>query len=267
MRLALLLPLTLLAQTSDKAREEQAYSIGVQAYIYGLAPNILEVTRQQVAPPANRNRFIHAASLATHQSRAVVAPNNDTLYSTAWLDLAQGPLLMHVPAISRYHTFQFLDGYTNNFAYVGTRVTGSNGGDFVIHGPGWRGKIPSGAKAIASPTNVVWIIGRILVDGPADIPNVAVLQKQLTLTPLSNPSAVVEPAPQVGRGKPVVPQVNAMNAQDYFGTLARVFTGDGQPAHSACVAFGMERIALALFKHHGFDPKRWPSGVRKVLWN
>jgi len=55
-------------------------------------------------------------------------------------------------------------------------------------------------------------------------------------------------------------------AQDYFGTLWGIRTTDGDPAHSACVAFGMERIALALFRHHGFDPARWPDAVRKVLW-
>ena len=127
------------AQPSEKAREEQAYSVGIQAYIYGLAPNIIALTRQHAAPPPLLNRFVHATALATHQSRAVVAPNNDTLYSTAWLDLTQGPLVMHLPAIARYHTFQFLDAYTNNFAYAGTRATGSQGGDFLIHGPGWRG--------------------------------------------------------------------------------------------------------------------------------
>jgi seryl-tRNA synthetase len=56
-------------------------------------------------------------------------------------------------------------------------------------------------------------------------------------------------------------------AQDYFGELWRIRTAAGEPCHSACVAFGMERIALALFKHHGFDPRQWPADVRRVLWN
>src|SRR5690349_10639317 len=146
LRVIVCIPFLLQAQSGDKAREEYAYSAGIQAYIYGLAPSIMDVTRQQVAPPPRRNRLAHASTLATHLSKSVVAPNNDTLYSTAWLDLATGPLVLHVPQIRRYHTFQFLDAYTNNFAYVGTRVTGAAGGDFLIHGPGWKGSAPAGAK-------------------------------------------------------------------------------------------------------------------------
>jgi seryl-tRNA synthetase len=55
-------------------------------------------------------------------------------------------------------------------------------------------------------------------------------------------------------------------AQDYFGQLWGIRTADGDPCHSACVAFGMERIVLALFKHHGLNPDNWPPSVRKVLW-
>ncbi|MBI3207726.1 MAG: DUF1254 domain-containing protein [Candidatus Solibacter usitatus] len=111
----------LLAQTPEQAREEYAFSLGVQAYIFGLPSVIMNLTRDQ-APVAARNRFAHARALATHESRGVVAPNNDTLYSTAWLDLAAGALVLHLPAAKRYHTLQFLDAHTNNFYYAGTRT-------------------------------------------------------------------------------------------------------------------------------------------------
>ena len=55
--------------------------------------------------------------------------------------------------------------------------------------------------------------------------------------------------------------------QDHFGLLWHLKTSDEQVAHTACVGFGMERIALALLKHHGFDPKKWPPAVREVLWS
>ncbi|MBI4905927.1 MAG: DUF1254 domain-containing protein [Acidobacteria bacterium] len=265
MRLALLslLAASLSGQPTDRALEEQAYSAGIQAYIYGLAPNIMAVTRDQAAPPQRRNRISHAAALATHQSRSVVAPNNDTLYSTAWLDLAQGPQLLHLPVIRRYHTVQFLDAYTNNFAYAGTRTTGSDGGDFVIHGPGWRGKIPTGARVIAAPTNTVWIIARFLVDGPADIPNVAAIQKQITLKPLERPAPTDPAGPPIGRGKPVVPVINGMNPQEFYGTLARAWIANPPPSRDEAIIKQLEPIGLKPGKP--FDYEALPPATQRGL--
>lgn len=53
---------------------------------------------------------------------------------------------------------------------------------------------------------------------------------------------------------------------DNFGKSRGITLADGSTAHTACVGFGLERIALALFRHHGFDPKTWPAGVREALW-
>ena len=54
--------------------------------------------------------------------------------------------------------------------------------------------------------------------------------------------------------------------QDHFGTLWGLKTANGDVAHTACVGFGMERLALALLKVHGMDPERWPAPVRRALW-
>lgn len=54
--------------------------------------------------------------------------------------------------------------------------------------------------------------------------------------------------------------------QDHFGSLWGIATSAGEVAHTACVGFGMERVALALFKHHGFETKAWPAAVRAALW-
>jgi seryl-tRNA synthetase len=52
---------------------------------------------------------------------------------------------------------------------------------------------------------------------------------------------------------------------DHFGLAFNIKTADGQTAHSACIGFGLERIALALFRVHGFDPDRWPAEIKQVL--
>lgn len=52
---------------------------------------------------------------------------------------------------------------------------------------------------------------------------------------------------------------------DHFAQAFGIHTADGQVAHSACVGFGLERVALALFKAHGFEPVRWPAAVKRAL--
>ena len=96
---------------------------------------------------------------------ATTGVNHDTLLTVGWLDLSQAPLVLHVPDMNdRYYSVQFTDPSKNtNFAYVGTRTTGTQAGDFLITGPGWKGTVPQGVKQISSPNNSVLLIGRVLV--------------------------------------------------------------------------------------------------------
>src|SRR5512135_3915836 len=91
--------------------------------------------------------------------------NRDTLYTVGWLDLSRGPQVLHVPDMNdRYYSVQFTDPSKNtNFAYVGKRTTGTQAGDFLITGPGWKGQAPGGMKQISSPINSALVFGRVLV--------------------------------------------------------------------------------------------------------
>jgi hypothetical protein len=132
------------------------------------------------------NTFRHRRELADATSRAVTAPNADTLYSSAFLDLSQGPLLLQVPAIAdRYYSLAFMDFYTNDFAYVGTRATGSGAGQYLIAGPNWTGSSlpPEINGVIHAPTSAVWLLGRFAVAGPQDLPAVHREQDELQLSP------------------------------------------------------------------------------------
>jgi hypothetical protein len=112
--------------------------------------------------------------------------NHDTLLTVGWLDLSQGPQVLHVPDFSgRYYSVQFTDPFDVNFAYVGTRSTGTQAGDYLITGPGWKGQVPGGMTQIASPNNSVLVIGRVLVENDSDLPTAYGLAKQITLAPLS----------------------------------------------------------------------------------
>jgi hypothetical protein len=115
-----------------------------------------------------------------------VGVNHDTLLMVGWLDLSKGPQVLHVPDFSaRYYSVQFTDPFDVDFAYVGTRITGTKAGDYLITGPDWKGQVPSGLMQISSPNNSVLVLGRILVYSDSDLPTAYGLAKQIQLTPLS----------------------------------------------------------------------------------
>jgi hypothetical protein len=112
--------------------------------------------------------------------------NRDTLLTVGWLDLGKGPLVLHVPDFSgRYYSVQFTDPFDVDFAYVGTRATGTQAGDYLITGPGWNGVVPNGMTQISSPNNSVLVIGRVLVYNDSDLSTAYGLAKQMQLTLLS----------------------------------------------------------------------------------
>jgi len=113
--------------------------------------------------------------------------NRDTLITAGWLDLSKGPLVLHVPDMNdRYYSVQFTDPSKNiNFAYVGKRTTGTQAGDYLITGRGWKGKAPNGMMQISSPNNSVLVFGRVLVESDSDLATAYDLSKQIQLTQLS----------------------------------------------------------------------------------
>lgn len=176
------------------------------------------------------NHFIHTRQLLGPQHRQVVTPNNDTLYTNAWLDLKQGPVMIRVPASgSRYYVLGLLDFYTNPFGYIGTRTTGNAAGRYLLHGPGWTGETPSGAVPVACPTDAVWIIGRIMVDGPSDLAAAHAFQDGFQLT-----AADGSPAQQrfdVG----MQPNEHPGNPARYIDVVARALRDNPPPAHEAAM--------------------------------
>ena len=177
-------------------KAEYAYTAGMQAFIYGF-PYIYNaklrhdwVTQARdpaVVPYAAVNHFWHAARVMDASYRDGGCPNNDTLYSLAWLDLSEEPVILSHPAMAgRYFTFELMGFSSDNFDYVGQRTTGSKAGHFAICGPGWHGDLPPGVQAtLPAPTPWVLLLGRTLVDGDADLATVHALQAQYRLTPLS----------------------------------------------------------------------------------
>lgn len=112
--------------------------------------------------------------------------NHDTLLTAGWLDLSKGPQVLHVPDFSeRYYSVQFTDPFNIDFAYVGTRTTGTQAADYLITGPGWQGEVPGGMTQISSPNNSVLVLGRVLVKDDIDLSSAYDLAKQIQLSPLN----------------------------------------------------------------------------------
>ena len=124
---------------------------------------------------------------ASGSKLATTGVNRDTLYVCGWLDLSKRPLVISVPDMAdRYYGVQFTDPSKNiNFAYIGTRTTGTKAGDHLITGPGWKGAVPQGMTQISSPNNSVLVLGRVFIESDSDLPTAYGLAKQIQLTPLN----------------------------------------------------------------------------------
>jgi hypothetical protein len=131
------------------------------------------------------NRLYPGRELANPQTLGV-GPNVDTLYGFAWLDLSKEPQVIQVPAIpDRYYSFQLIDMWSNPFAYIGTRATGTGAGEYALTPPGWQGTLPSGVQPIRATTKRVFVLTRTLVNSPSDLDAAVAVEASYRNGPLS----------------------------------------------------------------------------------
>ncbi|MEK7344818.1 MAG: DUF1254 domain-containing protein [Pseudomonadota bacterium] len=159
------------------------------------------------------NSFGHSRERWTDRDRDIVTPANDLLYSNAWIDLRQGPVVISVPAqTGRYFVLELLDVYTNNFHNIGTRNTASDGQRFALIGPGSDAATPAGTTPIHCPSALVWVLGRVLVDGDDDVPAARDWQAGFGIDGPQSPAPPASVAQWQSGGEPVL---------DFLANLAR----------------------------------------------
>ncbi|HEY9440471.1 MAG TPA: DUF1254 domain-containing protein, partial [Streptomyces sp.] len=173
--------------------EEELTALAAEAYVYGL-PLVSGLSmadaflRQGFGPLAAApfNHFSHADRSIAPDDTRFVSVDTDSIYSIAQLDLSAGPVRLHVPDTGgAYYVLQFVDAWTNNFAYLGSRGGGTDAGEWLVVPPGWAGTVHDEVRGVIdAPTSVVTVIGRNVYDGPGDLPRVRALQQELTLTHL-----------------------------------------------------------------------------------
>jgi hypothetical protein len=222
--------------TSASVSPKIAEVIAVEAYVYLYPLVTMEVTRRQMTnlPAGERpgfapmDSFSHVRQFPPADFKAVVRPNFDTLYSTAWLDLTEEPRVISVPDTDgRYYLLPLYDMWTEAFAVPGTRTSGTSGGSYAVVGPGWRGALPDGVEAIQAPTSYVWIIGRTQANGPREYEAVHAVQDGLAIAPLSRWPDGVSPVnaaidSSVDMQTAPLEQVNGMPGADYFALASEL---------------------------------------------
>jgi len=218
------------AQTLSPA---EARAIAKDAYIYGFP--LVDSYRVQYSYFVDRgspefksgwNTLYNTARVYTPDDKAIQTPNSDTPYSFVGADLRSEPLVLTVPAIGkeRYYSLQFIDMYTFDFAYVGSRSTGNDAGNFLLAGPNWNDKTPPGIKSvIRSETEFAFVLYRTQLFNPADIDNVKEIQAGYKVQPLSQ--FLGKPAPPA---PPAIDFIKPLSADDektspeFFNILNRI---------------------------------------------
>ena len=242
------------------------HKIALEGYEYFYPLLTMEMTRRQVtnSPPEQSpgrgpmNTFAHIRQFPTADWRDVVRPNFDTLYSLAWLDLSDGPVIVSAPDTDgRYYLLPMLDMWTDVFAVPGWRTSGTGSAAWGIVPPGWTGALPEGVSAIHAPTPTVWIVGRTKTDGPADYQAVNQVQDSYTITPLSNwgkPAQPVRPTidPTVDMKTEPLRQVNALPAAEYFKLAAELMKA--HPPHLTDWSILARLRRLGIVPGESYDP-------------
>ena len=224
---------------------EEAVAIATEAYVYGYSLITTEVTRVQmsnvpaaVGYQAPMNQFINVKRYPPADYRGVSAPNADTLYSLAWLDLREPLVFSHPDMGKRFYLFELVDLWMTAFETPGTRTAGGAAANYLLTGPDWKGDVPDGMKHIPVATRYMVILGRTYADGTeADYQAVNALQAQYKITPLSAwgkaftyqaPAVVKDP----GFSMTDKPQeaILALDTSAYFNMMTRLMGAAAPPA-------------------------------------
>ncbi len=244
---------------------EEAQAIAQEAFIYFYPLILMDLTRKQLTnldPKTNpiggpANAFTHVRAFPPADMRAVVRPNFDTLYSSAWLDLTGGPIVVSTADTGgRYFMLPMLDMWTDVFAVPGKRTNGTGAASFALVPPGWSGTLPPDVERINAPTPHVWIIGRTQTNGVKDYDAVHKVQDGYKITPVADwgknsPKVVQKIDPSVDTKTEPLRIVAEMPAAEFFKYATELMKQN--PPHAT------DWSILARMKRIGIEPGKFDS--------
>ena len=263
-------------EADNKAKEEWAYSVGIQAFMFTVPMVMHDVQRdlrmdlkkiariKDKCPCAPVGQWGHSSKLATSNDTMPYTPNRDTVYSGLSVFLAEEPVILVVPPIKdRYYSLQIGDAYIVNQHYIGTRATGSDGGNFALVGPNWQGKLPDGVKALRMPNNSALVALRIATytETDEDVELIKAYQQQFDAVPLSQWGLSKE---QRSYDLPKLANTSMKKGKLGYFSYAAELLKENPPV-------GENRTLLNTFKHiglsdtHAFDPESLDPAIQKGL--
>ena len=243
-----------------KATAKEAY-----IFAYPMLENYKTMQTQAISSE-NFNGFTHSTHLQGPEYKDIVRPNNDTLYSTLWMDLRAEPLVIQIPSVTdRYYSFQMVDMYTYNFAYAGTRTTGTQARTLLVAGPNWKGTAPRNVDDLfVSEGNFVLCLGRTAVnpDVPGDLERVLDIQKQYCVQPLSTYLGQAAPTPPPMDIFPLYEKTEAASVEfiGLFNFLLGQLVID--PSESDMInRFGL----IGIGPNYPFDASKLDSSIKNAI--
>ena len=258
---------------ADKTKENLAYTIGVQAYLYGQPIMDLYRTLYELNLDPKRghdrtlNEFNFSRKLITPKDDWVVTPNNDTMYNRAFLDLTAEPIVLHVPDMgTRNYWFPIGDMYHNLYTHISWDTVGFKGGDFALCPPGWQGVLPEGVKRVDTHTPMIWILGRYSVSGEKDVAAVNALQDKTFLVPLGKWKKGMKSAPRAkidAKNYPVFTRDDMTDAMKYFTVMNEMLRRNPPIAKDHALLGWFKEINLNPSQQ--FDPAKLDPATRKGL--
>ena len=263
-------------------KEGRAWVYGLQAYLYGFPLIMMDLTKELATAVPTAGEFtapVNQFSVMTHYPddsfREVARTGLDTLFAVSWADLEKEPLVLSVPDTDgRYYVIALFDMWSNVFASIGKRTTGTGAAHFLIAGPGWQGTSPADvAQTFRSPTRWVWVNGQMQANGPQDYDAVNALQQQYLLTPLSawgepyTPPSEVPVAAGVDTKTPPASQIQKMDAAAFFGRLALLMKDNPPAPADGAMVKKLKKIGIGPgqdFKLTALDPHT-AKGLQRAM--
>jgi hypothetical protein len=275
----------------------EAKDIAEEGFIYGLPLVMNYAVMQEFAVNKNSGQFKapfneinNQHRVSTPEDTAVITPNSDTPYSMLWLDLRAEPMVISVPMIEkdRYYSVQLIDGNTYNYGYIGTRATGTEAGDYLVVGPDWKDRTPTGIKKVfQSTTPFTLALFRTQLFSPGDMSNVEKVQAGYKAQPLS--AFLKQPAPPAAPKIDFVPATTAGIKDNFFqyldaalqyvpetqkdkairAKLARIGIGPGKTFEFKDLSLEHKAAILVAMKQGDDKVDKWlASGMKNINgWN
>ena len=258
---------------------EEALQIAKEAYIYGYSLMTTEITRVQMTNVAKEEglqapmgKFINVKRYPPADYRGVSAPNADTLYSIAWIDLSEPQVFSHPDMGDRFYLFEMTNLWMIDFDSPGKRTTGGAASNYLLTGPDWKGTVPAGMRHIPVETAYMVILGRIYADGTEeDYQKVNALQDQLKITPLASwgknyPYTAPPVDKHPGFSMTAKPQevINQMDISTYFNKMMKLMKEKAPPSpEDAPLLARMSKIHLIPGKV--FDMNTFNASIQAAL--